>query len=136
MRAREKTIWVYDGQCRICRTGMRLGVWLDRNQLTRAIDYHREDLESAFAPLTREACSKQMQVLHPDGRVEAGWDGIVALGRLFPWTRWIAPAGAWPPIRALGRWAYRWLAAHRHHFGSCSSQCAPPDDNPASGGPR
>jgi predicted DCC family thiol-disulfide oxidoreductase YuxK len=46
----------------------------------------------------------------------AGWDGIVALMRLFPPLRPLAWLGSLPPIRRLGRRLYRFIAAHRYRL--------------------
>jgi predicted DCC family thiol-disulfide oxidoreductase YuxK len=71
-----------------------------------------------FLPLSEnpDGSLDAVQVISPNGQVLAGWDGIVALMRLFPPLRPLAWLGSLPPIRRLGRRLYRFIAAHRYRL--------------------
>lgn len=60
-----------------------------------------------------------------EGGLHTGYDGFVALCRRSPIVRWFAGVLAFRPARALGDWAYGWLAGHRiaasRYLGSVTS---------------
>ncbi|MDT7972037.1 MAG: DUF393 domain-containing protein [Armatimonadota bacterium] len=96
----------YDDRCHLCLRAMG---WL------RRLDRHHRLI---FLPLSEnpDGSLDAVQVISPNGQVLAGWDGIVALMRLFPPLRPLAWLGSLPPIRRLGRRLYRFIAANRYRL--------------------
>ena len=75
-------------------------------------------------PLSDAALDRAMHVVLPDGRVEAGARGAVAL---LPWLPggWILQPLFWVPGSIwLAEQAYAWVARRRHRFG-CGNEACP-----------
>lgn len=73
--------------------------------------------------VTQDALRSQVWLLARDGRVLGGADALTSLAREIrsTWWAWVLIAvAALPGGMRVIRWAYAWVAAHRHYFGgSC-----------------
>jgi predicted DCC family thiol-disulfide oxidoreductase YuxK len=110
VNARPVVVW--DGGCSFCSRSVRVLRALD---LHRRLDYQGSADVAALARLgvTQESADEEMKLVEPGGRVSGGYDAIVRIVRQLPLGWLVSPILALPPLRALGRPAYRWIAAHR-----------------------
>lgn len=122
---------------RLGRDGSRLTILYDRDcgicGLT-ARSLRRWDRRGRFAvvPLQEAARSRdrrlvgvaadyaledELHVVDEAGRVAAGGDAALAIIDALPGGRLLRPWAALPPVRALVRLAYAWVARHRRAIG-------------------
>jgi predicted DCC family thiol-disulfide oxidoreductase YuxK len=59
----------------------------------------------------------QMYVLDPAGELSGGYDALAALAPVIPAFAWMSRFFKAPPVRAIGRRAYAWIAANRYRLG-------------------
>ena len=121
---------LYDGQCEICQAFVSWLQVLDRCHVTESIPITTDALCQLDARLDVNACLRELHVLGPDGRLYTGWDAVTRLARLFFFTWIVGAAGSIPPLRQLGRLAYRFVARNRHSLSKCrggACQVARPD---------
>ncbi len=98
-------IVIYDGECRLCRASV---AWLQIKLKLDARPFQSADL-SALG-LTQEECSKEVIAIL-GSRTYRGAAAVALLLRLRGNT---AVARAIVASGALGRFGYRWVAAHRN----------------------
>jgi len=107
----------YDAQCQICR---RSRIMLERLRPTapiRFIDANNLRDLSQYPQMNGVDAIGQMHVLDPAGRLTGGYDALVALMPILPLFAWSHDILSLPPVRAIGRRVYRWLAANRYRLG-------------------
>ncbi len=111
---------LYDGACPRCRASMALITAADPDHVIEPVDLTAVDVTSVHPSLTKEACLKAMHLVRADGKVVAGYDAMVMLGRWAP-LFWVpAVFGSLPGVTALGRRAYNALAASRPRDVPCT----------------
>jgi predicted DCC family thiol-disulfide oxidoreductase YuxK len=105
-------IVVWDDTCSFCAKWIRLIRALDRT--------HRLQILGSSDPavlqrlrIRREDADREIQVVDGDRRA-GGFDALIAIAHHLPATRLLATVMALPPVRALGRRAYRYVAERRH----------------------
>lgn len=109
--------WVlfYDGGCNLCHTSrLRVENWAERaRQPLRATPIQSDEGMERGYPVTE-------MVLEIEGRVFRGADAWLELMRVAPWyLSWVHKVRGFPPLRALLKWGYRFVAKHRiRWFGS------------------
>lgn len=119
-------IVLYDDQCALCRSGMRLVQRLDWRNLVRFVPIAEALIILPQPMLNPETSRQAMHVVTPSGQVRIGWDAVTALARVMPLTWIVGALGNTKPFRWLGHGAYRWVAQRRHLLGrhgcqSCGS---------------
>lgn len=110
---RQRITVVYDDRCLFCQALVRWLRQLDRHQRLAYVPIEPDLLAQVHPALTAEACQREIHVVTPDGRVLAGWDGVVHLARLFPLAWFLGVLGGIVPFRWLGCHLYRFVACHR-----------------------
>jgi len=113
----------YDGECTMCTALARR--WRDA---LRAQGFDLVPLQTPgvgeLLGVSRERLGSQMWVLTRDGAVLGGADAWIHVARHARWLWWARPfvlMSTLPGGAALIRWAYGWVAAHRHCFGGACS---------------
>lgn len=109
--AGEALIVVWDDYCSFCAGWIRV---------VRALDWlHRLDVAGSSDQstlerlnLTREETDLEIKAISQDGTL-GGYDAIVRILSVLPVSLFWAPALELPPVRAIGRRAYRWIAVRR-----------------------
>jgi predicted DCC family thiol-disulfide oxidoreductase YuxK len=104
----------YDAQCRICRRGRQAVERLRPMAAVRFVDSNDAREMGKYPEMSARG---QMYVLDPAGRLSGGYDAMVALAPILPAFAWLGGVLGLGPVRALGRRAYRWLAANRYRLG-------------------
>jgi predicted DCC family thiol-disulfide oxidoreductase YuxK len=110
-------IVVYDGQCRICRRGRQMIERLGPTTPVRFVDANDRRALAQYPEAAGADVRGQMHVVDPAGQVTGGYDALVALAPVLPVVAWARGVLGWGPVRAVGRRAYRWLAANRYRLG-------------------
>ena len=110
---------LYDDQCEICQAFVTWLRVLDRRHRVSCVPITPGVLDHLGPRLSLDACLREIHVLSADGRVWVGWDGVAVLARQFPATWLIGALGGVPPLRWVGRMAYRWVAANRYALSKC-----------------
>src|SRR5689334_17206340 len=108
--ARPTVVW--DDGCSFCSASVRL---LRRLDLHHQFEYQGSGDRVALERLgvSPESADQEMKLVEPGGRTSGGYDAIVRIVRYLP-LGWLAsPVLGLSPLRALGRPAYRWVAARR-----------------------
>lgn len=114
---------LYDGQCGLCREwSHRLRRW-DRAGRIRQLPFQERGHVPGLPPLSDDALNQALHVVLPDGRVEIGARGVIAL---LPWLPGGAalgllariPGTAWVADRV-----YRGVARRRHGAGASNAAC-------------
>ena len=116
----------FDGHCRLCVDSVAR---LRRFRVRRGADVRYVDVQdlaalSAYAQIDPVAALGQMHVLTPTGTVGGGFDAVVALLPAFRWLRVWGPFLRVPPVRAVGRVVYRWVARNRYRIAGRTHTCA------------
>lgn len=104
---------LYDGACPRCRASMAFILAADPATVVQPVDLTSVDVSTIQPTLTRDACQKAMHLVRPDGRVFAGYDAILALGRALPLFWPFSLVGSLPGITSAGRLVYNQVAATR-----------------------
>ena len=107
----------YDGHCRICRRGRQTLERLRPEADVRFVDSSDPVAMADYPDMTHADVTGQMYVRDPAGNLSGGYDALVALLPTLSGIAWTAPILRSRPLRALGRPAYRWLAANRYRLG-------------------
>jgi len=107
----------YDGQCRICRRGRQTLERLHPNAEVRFVDSNDSRAMADYPDMAGADVAGQMYVRDPVGKISGGYDALVALLPTLSGIAWTAPIFGSRPLRAIGRPAYRWLAANRYRLG-------------------
>ena len=106
-------VLIYDGDCPMCR---RARGWLEaRVEPGRLlfVPCQSPELSNVAPTLEPEACMRAMQLVHPNGAIEAGDQAIPSLLRMLHGWRWLAPLLMLPGMRWLSAPLYEWIARHR-----------------------
>lgn len=103
----------YDGDCGFCKRGARL---LKTFLLLP---------ETPLLPAQSDANVHEAMVKHhswvvgdAEGRLYVKFEAAIAVARQSPLVFWLAPVLALPPVAAVGRRAYEFVAANRHRTGA------------------
>ena len=110
---------IYDEQCEVCQAGVS---WLKVLDHGRRIVIHPIDpntISKIHPDLNVEACSRELHVLTPEGKIVVGADAVILLARLFPETRLIGIITGAPGMRAISRILYRFVALNRYALSKC-----------------
>lgn len=110
---------LYDGQCEICQASVAWLQILDTRHLTHSVAVDADSLRLLDPRLDVDACLRELHVLDSNVRLYVGWDAVARLARLFPSTWIIGAVGSLPPLKQLGRLAYRFIARNRHSLSKC-----------------
>jgi predicted DCC family thiol-disulfide oxidoreductase YuxK len=106
----------YDARCRICQGSRQLLLRLRPDAELKFIDINDPGAIAGYPQLANADLTGQMHVIDPSGQVSGGYDAFVALTPALPPLRPVAWLLRLAPIRAVGRWAYWWIARHRYRF--------------------
>jgi len=104
---------LYDGACPRCRASMAFITAADPDRLVEPIDLTAVDVKSVHPSLTPEKCLTSMHLVRADGRVLAGYDAVVAIGRWLPLFWPAGWPGGLPGVTWAGHRAYNAVAASR-----------------------
>lgn len=130
---RDSLLVFYDGECGRCSGVMAWALRRDRSRLLRPVPAQSGEALEALGP---ERARDARDALHAwsrhDGLV-TGVDAVAALLDRLPGWRIAARVLAWPPVTAIARPFYRFVARHRHSFGA--ARCALPLSPPAPAAP-
>lgn len=113
----EPYIVFYDGQCRICRRGRQTIERLRPSAEVRFVDSNDAGAMAAYPEMAGADVAGQMYVRDPAGQIAGGYDALVALVPALSGIAWAARILGSRALRAVGRPAYRWLAANRYRLG-------------------
>ena len=114
----------YDANCRLCAASRRRLERLRPRARLVFVDVRDDVAMRGFPMVDRAAGLRQMFVLDPAGQVTGGYDAFLSLLPTIPLLRPLRRLLHAPPVRALGRAAYRWVARNRYRLGgavSCES---------------
>ena len=124
-----RAVLVYDAECSMCRAS---ALWLMRLALAggelEILPCRSPVRAHRFPDLSEDACMSAMQLILPDGRVLAGADAVPELLRRIRGLGWLATALALPPMRAIARRGYGWIARHRMRISCTLSPAAARSD--------
>lgn len=122
---------IWDGQCGICRRAAAVLAALDFGLGLRFLDFRR------FAPvarrhpsLTPEACEHDLHLVDARGRVLRGFEAYRRIARRLPLCLPLVPFLHLPPVAAIGRRVYRFVADHRRRS-ACGLPAATPRARPS-----
>jgi predicted DCC family thiol-disulfide oxidoreductase YuxK len=103
---------VWDDSCSFCTQWVR---WARRLDWLGALRFVPSSNESEIASLSvsRREADIALQLVRPDGARSAGFDAVRGIAELVPICFLWAPLLGLPPVRAIGSWAYRSVAARR-----------------------
>ena len=104
---------VYDGECGICQSAVRLLKRWDREHALRYVPFQDTAAVARFGIALPELAAA-MHLILPGARVYPGADAIPPLLELFPGKRWLAPLFRVPGVLPLARRIYAWIAIRRH----------------------
>jgi len=119
----DRPLVLYDGRCGFCRDwSRRLARWDGHDRLHQVPSQERHTI-AGLPTLSDADLDSALHVVLPDGRVERGARGVIAL---LPWLRggrvlaWLARI---PGVTGVADAVYRWVARHRHDLGSGGDGC-------------
>lgn len=104
----------YDGKCGMCGRSVAVMRRLDSLQRLRFIDMHSHAAKSEFPALDLQRGANEMLLLDRDGKWYGGFDAYRVMARHMP-ALWVArPLLFVPPVPAVGRRVYAWIAGRRY----------------------
>ncbi|MDZ4797629.1 MAG: DUF393 domain-containing protein [Bryobacteraceae bacterium] len=108
--SRPTVIW--DDGCSFCGRSIRILRTLD---VFRRLDFQGSRDTAALSRLgvTPKSTDNEIRFAEPGRGVSGGYDALVRMASHLPLGWLAAPILGLPPLRALGRPAYRWVAARR-----------------------
>jgi predicted DCC family thiol-disulfide oxidoreductase YuxK len=119
----DRPLVLYDGRCGFCRDwSRRLARWDGKGRL-RQVPYQERHQVTGVPALSDAELEEALHVVLPDGRVERGARGVIAL---LPWLRGgklLAAVASLPGVASVADHLYRWVARHRHDLGTDSEHC-------------
>jgi len=121
----EKITVIYDSGCDFCNHSVGLLRTWDSKRMLRFVPCKSEERQNEFPEVPLEACMEAMQVIHPDGHRESGFDGMVSImRRLGGWRKTLALAmSCLPGAKFVGRKAYGWIAKNRYKIRCGDNRC-------------
>jgi len=128
---------LFDGACPRCRASMALATAADPDRVVEPIDLTAVDVATVHPSLTRAACMEAMHVVSRSGRVDAGFDAVVRLGKALPLFRPLAMVAGLPGFKSIGRVVYNRIASTRPRDGACTDDVCgihPPARDPREAG--
>lgn len=111
---------LYDGACPRCRASMAFITAADPDRVIEPVDLTAVDVSAVHPSLTRAACMSAMHLVRPDGRVDRGYDAVVAIGRRLPLFWPVSLVGSLPGVASAGRRVYNSIAASRSRDVPCT----------------
>ncbi len=125
-----KPLLLFDGDCGFCR------YWVARWRiLTRgAVDFApAQTAASRFPQISKEAWSRSVQLVTPEGEVYSGAEAVFRSLAYTPQHRWeLAIYQDLPGARPVCEWAYALVAAHRNFFSKLTRLTLGRDPEPPS----
>jgi len=106
----------YDGTCGLCRCAAAFIRWLGPRAPVRLVDAADPRQLAPFPQVSPYQAMQSVHLLTPTGRLHRGYDAVVALTRLLPGFRWLAPLMGTRIARRVGSFLYEWVTAHRHRI--------------------
>ncbi len=119
---------IYDGQCKICTSGVSVLHRLDVNRRLAFLSLHDPQVGQVAPNLTHDQMMEEMWVIDPNGRQYGGAEGFRyltrRLGLLWPAMPLLHIPGSLP----VWKWGYRRFASIRYRFGriageDCGDSC-------------
>ncbi|HOZ48389.1 MAG TPA: DUF393 domain-containing protein [Candidatus Hydrogenedentes bacterium] len=110
---RRRAVLIYDASCPLC-TGAAL--WVAKRVCADALELlpcQSAGRTIRFAEIDKAACLDAMHLVLADGRIVTGHEALPHLFAMMRGWRWAARVFAWPGIRRVSPWLYRWVARHR-----------------------
>ena len=111
----------YDANCRLCAASRRRLERLRPRARLTFVDVRDDAMMRDFPMVDRAAGLRQMFVLDPAGNVAGGYDAFLSLAPTIPLIRPLRHVLRLPPVRAVGRGVYRWVARNRYRLGGAVS---------------
>jgi predicted DCC family thiol-disulfide oxidoreductase YuxK len=113
VKSRKPVEVYYDGTCRLCVVSREWAEGRDRDGRLAFKDLNDPDA-AHLAGIAPERLREEMWVRLPEGRLQSGFAGWLAVLRTLPRWRAVAWILGLPPLRWLGPPVYRFVAHHRH----------------------
>lgn len=117
--ARDPLTVFYDGSCGLCLATVSWALARDRDRALQPLPFQDEAAQRMLGPHSARA-AEELHVWSQREGLRAGADAIAAMLDRLPGWRWAGALLAWPPVRVIARPVYRWVAAHRAGWRSCS----------------
>ncbi len=125
-----RPLLLFDGDCGFCR------YWVARwrVQTHGAVDFAPAQAEaSRFPKISKEAWSRSVQLVTPEGEIHSGADAVFRTLAYAPEHRWqLAIYGNLPGAGPVCEWAYRVVAARRSFFSKLTRLTMGRDPEPPS----
>ncbi len=115
---------IYDGQCRFCLWSMGRIRRFARAGQFEYLPRQQPGLEERFPVLTQSDFNTGLRLIHPDGTVYVGADGVYEIYRRLTPFHLITWVYRLPVCRQIFRLGYALIARNRHRFGQVSSTLA------------
>jgi predicted DCC family thiol-disulfide oxidoreductase YuxK len=112
-----RPVIVYDGDCSFCRAQIGRIRLKDRRDAFEYVPRQAEGLIQRFPALAEGDFNSGMRLVMPDGAIHVGADAVYEIARRMPVWKLAAWTYRVPGLRALFRWIYAWIAAHRQSLG-------------------
>ncbi|MBT6145600.1 MAG: DUF393 domain-containing protein [Gemmatimonadetes bacterium] len=108
---------IYDGECRFCRWSVNRIRKLDRHSRFETLPRQQPGLEMRFPILTQSDFNTGLRLIHADGSVDVGADGVYQIYRRVPPYHLVAWLYRIPVLKQFFRLGYYLIARFRHHLG-------------------
>lgn len=122
MRDEVRHILIFDGACPMCVRWMgRVRHW-DSDGAFEYVPLQDPSVPDRFPGLSREALTREMHLIGPDGTVWRGARAVERILELLPKGRWVRWLFRLPFARPIADRVYREVAENRSSLG-CGSHC-------------
>lgn len=134
-----KSLLIFDGECRFCRSQIAFLKRLDVTSKLEFLSLHDARVSVLLPDLSFEQLMEQMWLLTPNGKRFGGAEVIRFLSRSMPLLFPIAPLMHIPFSMPLWQWLYGIVARYRYKIagkscdgGTCHVHFGPPKQPPTS----
>jgi predicted DCC family thiol-disulfide oxidoreductase YuxK len=115
---------IFDGECRFCQWSVdRIRALAEEGQFDY-IPRQQPGLDERFPILANSDFNTGLRLIHPDGTVHVGADGVYEIYRRIPPYHLVAWIYRLPLVKQLFRLGYALVARNRHRFGRLSADAA------------
>ncbi|MGN6367628.1 MAG: thiol-disulfide oxidoreductase DCC family protein [Phycisphaerae bacterium] len=106
----------YDGSCGLCRHIARFVCSLRLRAPLRIVNAADPRQLRHYPQLSPHQAMQSVHLLTPSGKLHRGFDAVIALTRLIPFVRFLAPFMSLRISRWIGNHLYEFVTHHRHQI--------------------
>lgn len=118
-----KTTILYDGKCHLCYKEVQMYLKQDKDDKLHVIDISSKNFDAEKFGLSNDMVQKHLHVLTPQGEVAVGIDAFVAIWKVLPYWKNLAPIADFSPLKLILSLSYKGFAEIRPYLPKRKNHC-------------